>query len=107
MGKASQAKGKRGEEEITGILRGYGYDVTRGASQNYGSEPDVAGLPGIHLEIKRAEHLRLNAAVEQAKRDSERFQDGLPAVIHRANKQPWKVTMLLSDWLQLYDRLPF
>lgn len=102
MGKMQQAKGRRGEEELRDILCAYGYAVERGASQSYGSEPDLSGLPGIHCEVKRQERLQLSAALDQARRDSERFSDGLPAVFHRSNRQAWKVTMFLDDWLQLY-----
>ena len=27
---------------------------------------------------------------------------GLPTVFHRANRQSWRVTMALTDWLELY-----
>lgn len=104
MGLSSQRKGKRGEEELTEILSGYGYNVRRGTSQNYGTEPDISGLPGIHVEVKRAEKLNLYEAVEQAKRDSVRFADGLPAVFHRKNRKEWLVTMPLSFWFEIYER---
>ena len=52
MGKSQQAKGKRGELELAAILDGYGYNMKRGTSQNYGTEPDLTGLPGIHVECK-------------------------------------------------------
>lgn len=102
MGKSQQAKGKRGEEELERILCEYGYPVRRGSSQNYGTEPDLYGLPGIHCECKRVEKLNLTAALEQAERDSAKFSDGLPAVFHRPNRKRWMVTMRLSDWLKIY-----
>lgn len=104
MGRKSQSKGKRGEEELRDILRGYGFDVERGPSQNYGTIPDVYGLPGIHVEVKRTERLNLTAAIEQAESDAERFGDGAPCVFHRSNRKPWKVTMLLKDWMKLYEK---
>ena len=47
MGKAQREKGKRGERELAGILRDYGYDTRRG-QQFCGSDgsADVVGLPG-------------------------------------------------------------
>ena len=71
---------------------------------NYGAEPDLSGLPSIHLEVKRAEKLSVYEAMEQAQRDSVRFQDGKPAVFWRRNRKPWLVTMLMDDWLELYER---
>ena len=103
MGKSQQAKGKRGELELAAILDGYGFSMKRGASQNYGTEPDLSGLPGIHVEVKRQERLNLAAALEQAERDASRF-GGLPAVFHRASRTRWKVSMYLDDWLKIYNR---
>ena len=64
---------------------------------------DLVGLPGIHVEVKRVEKLNVSEAMRQAERDAERFLDGAPAVFHRRNREPWLVTMRLSDWLALYQ----
>lgn len=103
MGKPSQRKGRGGELELARILQGHGYGVRAGAARSYGAEADVSGLPGVHVECKRQERLRLSEAVQQAVRDAERFGDGLPAVFHRCNYEPWLVTMRLDDWLKLYE----
>ena len=103
MGKSSQAKGRRGEREFAAAMRSYGFpNVSAAPPMNYGTVPDVVGLPGIHAEIKRCESLRIPAWMEQAGRDAEKFQDGLPVVFHRRNREPWLVTMRLTDWLELY-----
>jgi hypothetical protein len=65
---------------------------------------DLSGFPGIHIEVKRVEKVNVVEAMEQSIRDSERMQDGLPALFHRRNRKPWLVTMRLSDWLKLYGR---
>ena len=47
----SRQKGARGERELAGILRDYGFDSRRG--QQYcglNGDADVIGLPGIHIE---------------------------------------------------------
>lgn len=103
MGRMQQEKGKRGELELAEILTGYGYKVRRGDSMNYGTQPDISGLPGVHCEVKRQEKLNLSAALEQARRDSQKFRDGLPAVFHRRNREEWQVTMNLKDWMQIYQ----
>lgn len=103
-GRKSQAKGRTGELELVHILQGYGYDVKAGEPLNYGKEPDLSGLPGVHIEAKRAEKLNLTAWLEQAERDAEKFGDGLPAVFHRRNRQEWLVTMPLKKWITLYQR---
>lgn len=105
MGKSSQRKGRAGELELVDLLRAHGFsDVWPGKPQSYGTEPDIVGLPGVHIEVKRVERLNVGEAMSQAIRDAERFNDGVPALFHRRNRQPWLVTMRLSDWMGLYLR---
>lgn len=78
MGVKSQRKGRAGELELARLLQGYGYDVQAGRAVSYGSTPDIVGLPGVHIECKRAEQLRPYSWLEQAERDAVRFGDGLP-----------------------------
>ena len=75
MGRKSQRKGASGERELAELLRDYGYQAERGGSLTFGSIPDVTGLPGIHIEVKRTERLNVLEAYQQAVRDAERFQD--------------------------------
>ena len=103
MGKAQQRKGRGGELELSRLLREYGYNVQPGRAQSFGDAPDVSGLPGVHVEVKRVERLNVPEAMKQAVRDAERFQDGVPTVFHRRNREPWLVTMRLLDWLELYS----
>ena len=101
--KSSQRKGADGERELASLLRERGFDIQRGGSLSFGEIPDLTGLPGIHIEVKRVERLNLGEAMEQAIRDAERFHDGAPTVFHRRNRQPWLVTMLLEDWIKQYE----
>lgn len=105
MGKRSQRKGADGERELADLLQQYGYQTVRSPSQNYGTAPDVTGLPGVHIECKRNEKLNLYQAMQQAIDDAVRFGDGMPVVFHRRNRKPWLVTMLLSDWINLYEEM--
>lgn len=94
----SKAKGKRGEIEIARMLREYGYDCRRG--QQYcgaNGDADVVGLPGLHLEIKRVEKLNVENALRQAEADAKAGE--IPVVMHRANREEWKVTMRLDDFM--------
>jgi len=103
-GKKSQVKGRRGEIELCGILQESGIPAKPGAALNYGKEPDIKGVVGIHIECKRAEKLRLSEWLQQAERDAQRFGDGAPAVFHRKSRSPWLVTMKLSDWVTIYQK---
>lgn len=103
MGRSAQRKGADGERELAALLRDHGYNIRRGGSLSFGNVPDLSGLPGVHIEVKRVERLNLHEAMKQAQRDSERFHDGAPAVIHRRSREPWLVTMRLEDWLAIYE----
>ena len=102
MGKSSQRKGRDGERELRDVLQNYGYQVECGEPVSFGTVPDLVGLPGIHIECKRVEKLNIPEAMRQAVRDSEKFRDGMPALFHRRNRQPWLVTMRLDDWMKVY-----
>ena len=101
-GRTSQRKGRAGELELARLLQGCGYDVQPGRAVSYGATPDISGLPGIHIECKRAEQLRPYSWLEQADRDAVCFGDGLPAVFFRRSRSPWLVVMKLEDWLKIY-----
>ena len=97
----SRQKGKRGELELSHKLNEYGYDTRRG-QQYCGSngDADVVGLDGIHIECKRVQNLNLTKAMEQAVADAK--EDEMPCVFHRKDREEWKVTMRLDDWIWLY-----
>lgn len=100
-GKASKRKGSGGELELVHLLNSkYGCHVGRG--HVYYHEPDIIGLPGIHIEVKRVEHLNIIAAMEQAKKESKEKDGGVPTVFHRRNRGEWLVTMRLKDYMPMY-----
>lgn len=101
-GRKSQVKGRNAERELAKLLQGYGYNVEPGRALGYGTEPDLVGLPGVHVECKRTEQLRLSEWLAQAERDAQRFGDGAPAVFFRRSREPWAVVMRLEDWMKLY-----
>jgi len=98
----SCVKGANGERELASVLLDYGFVTERGGTCSYGTKPDLSGLPGIHIEVKRVERLNINKAMRQAVTDSARFQDGAPTVFHRQNRSGWLVTMRFEDWIDLY-----
>ncbi len=104
MGTKSQRKGRGGELELAKILQAAGLPAEAAPPLNYGSQPDLTGLPGIHVEVKRHEQLRIPEWMAQAEQDADKFRDGLPAVFHRRNGEQWRVTMNLKDWITLYKQ---
>lgn len=103
-GQSSARKGANGEREVMTILRERGYPVERGGTQSFGRRPDLYGLDGVHLEIKRAECARIWEWMQQSREDAARFGDGWPTVIFRRSRSDWLICMELSDWLALYER---
>lgn len=97
-------KGSAGERELCEILTCAGYPAHRNDQQYIGGKgnPDIEaqGLELLHIEVKRVEKLNISAAMRQAERDAENH---LPVVIHRRNREPWLITMKLSDFLILRD----
>lgn len=97
----SRRKGAEGERELAGKLRDYGFQARRGQQfSGANGDPDVLGLPNIHIECKRVEKLNLEDAMDQAKRDARKGE--LPVVFHRKNNHKWLVTMELDSWMQIY-----
>ena len=103
----SKQKGKRGELELSHVLNSYGYDTRRSVQYNGKEEegqPDLVGLPGIHVECKYTNSLRLYKAVEQSVRDTESTgRKELPVVFHRQTNKEWLAIMPLSIFMQLYQ----
>lgn len=97
----SRRKGADGERELANVLKEYGYETRRGQQfSGANGDADVVGLPGVHIECKRVEKLNLDAAMEQAIRDAR--ENEIPAVFHRRNRQDWKVTLRLDDFMKLH-----
>lgn len=101
----SKQKGARFERELASRFREYGYDSRRTAQYcgNTGDASDVVGLPGIHVEAKRQENMRLYDWMAQAKHDAAAGDEKrLPAVFHRKNNAEVLVTMELPVFMEIY-----
>lgn len=97
----SRAKGKRGEIQLSKELRLLGYDARRG--QQYcgaNGDADVVGIPGIHIECKYTERLKLYDAYAQSVHDAKNGE--VPVVMHRRNNCQWLVTLNLVDFIDMY-----
>lgn len=97
----SKRKGKDGELEVAHFFKDYGFDARR--SQQFAGmngDADVVGVPFLHLEVKRTENLHLDNAMEQSKRDAREGE--IPVVIHRKDRQDWRITMTLEEFMPLY-----
>ena len=98
MGAKSRRKGVRGEREAAAeIARLFQVTAARGRQyQGSDDSPDIrTAIPRVQFEVKRVEHLRLYAALDQAAHDA--GPDNLPVVLHRTNGQPWVAIVRLKD----------
>lgn len=99
----SRNKGARGERELAEKLREYGYTTRRGQQYSGANgDADVVGVEGLHIECKRVEKLNLDDALAQSIRDAREGE--MPVVMHRRNRTEWKVTMLLDDFMKVWER---
>jgi hypothetical protein len=105
MGLMSRNKGKRGEREAAAeIRRVFRTEASRGR-QFTGTDdsPDIrTSIPLVHFEVKRAESLRINAALDQAISDA---GANIPVVLHKQNHRPWVAIVRLDDLPELAKQL--
>lgn len=104
IGRASRARGKRGELSLVHVLRDAGLEARRTA-QYCGKEgtSDVVGIKGLHVEVKNQERLNIWEALSQSKRDAEAEGNGdIPAVFFKRNRSGWYVVLPLEDFIRLY-----
>lgn len=100
----SKDKGARFERKLAAVFREFGFTDSRRTAQycgNTGDASDVVGLPGIHVEAKHQEKMKLYDWMEQAKRDS-KGSENLPTVFHKRNNHEILVSMRLDDWMKIY-----
>lgn len=96
-----RAKGRQGERDVATLLTRAGFPASRNeANQGYGNEDVAHAIPGIWLEVKRVERLDLPGALRQAKAQADK-RNLTPLVVHRSNRQSWKVTMEFEYLLSL------
>lgn len=99
----SKDKGKRYERELASQLRSYGYDARRG--QQYAGangDPDVIGLPHIHIEAKRRERGQGEIYDWMSQAIADAREGEFPTVWHRKNHCETLVTMRMTDFMEMY-----
>ena len=100
----SKQKGARFERTLASMFKQYGYTDAHRTAQycgNTGAAADVVGLPGIHIEAKHQEKMRLYDWMAQAKRDA--VEGNIPTVFHKKNNATILVTMELPDFMKIYQ----
>lgn len=99
-------KGKRGELELVEALRYAGYANARRSAQycgNTGDAPDITGVDGLHIEVKRREQIQDEVFIQQAEREAKK---GLvPVVMYRRSREKWKVCLRLDAFMAIWGEL--
>ena len=102
----SKRKGARGEREAAAKWQQL-FGVPMRRSQQFcgrsDESDDIIGQPGVSLEVKRRQQVNLAKAVEQAVAEAK--EGHVAVVLHRANRQPWLITLQLDDLPDLVVRL--
>lgn len=102
IGKASRAKGNRGELELAHILDNWFMQYSINRTPNSGGlwiPGDLNGVDWMHIECKRQETITMGAWIEQASEDCPRGQ--LPVIMYRKNHMRWRADMDLEDFLSI------
>lgn len=102
----SKNKGKKGELEVANYLKKKGLNARR--TQQYSGTEGTSDIvceewPDIHIEVKRNETLNIEKAMQQSINDSK--ENEIPIVIHRKNREKWKVTMTFDDFIDMQNEL--
>lgn len=96
----SRKKGKAAELELAAFFRDHGFsEARRGVQYSGAGAADVVGLPGIHVECKRIEVVRLHDWLAQAAMDAP--ADTTPVVFHRRSRSPWYAILPAGAFLEL------
>jgi Holliday junction resolvase len=101
----SKRKGKVGELEFAQFLCEAGFEARRGQQFSGGEDSAdvVTNIAGIHFEVKRAERLNIDKAIEQAVADAPKSP--VHCVAHRRNRKTWLATLPMSQFLEIYAKV--
>lgn len=102
MSAMQRSKGARAERELFALLsKKLGSCVRRNVDQARSGGADCVEVPGWAIEVKRHESGFRAEWWEQAIRQAEQdVDDRCPALAYRANRQPWRVRVLLVDVIE-------
>ncbi len=98
-GRGARNKGAAGERELAGILSDQlGFVVKRKLGQARDGEDDIQ-VGKFRIEVKRRERVSIDDWCKQVEAC---IQPGeIPVVAYRRNGQPWRVVLLLDDFIPM------
>lgn len=98
-----RSKGNRAELALREVLRDAGYTTARRNFQSGGQGGGdlIDAIPGVHVECKHQETLRLWQWIAQA--ENEARPTDIPAVIFKRNRSQFYACIPLTDFLGLLE----
>lgn len=97
----SRNKGRRGERELEVLIEKRGIEVDRYQGGREQPRGDL-GFLNVRCDSKRQEKLRL---IKWSREQEDKVGSHLtPAVAYRTNGEPWRVSLLFSDFLDLLEQ---
>lgn len=111
MSRANKAKGREAENQVCDYLNANGYTVERRRQEGVNDRGDVAGLPGVVIEVKNTKQLALSQFVTEATREAGNDSAngevvGVAWIKKRGTTDPgqWYVAMNGDTFLQFLNR---
>lgn len=105
-GRGARLKGANFERELAKYFNSHFNQMgaKRGLGQTRGGGEEIADveMDYIHVEAKRHKRCSIKKALEQAIEDCE-SKDKLPVAITKDDRKPILVTMLMDDWIKLFE----
>ena len=99
MAASQRTKGAAAEREVAQILTdALGVVVKRKLGQARDGGDDIS-LGPFRLEVKRRETLAMDQWSHQV--EAAAGANDIPVVIYRRSREPWRISMLLEDWIVL------
>ncbi len=119
-GRSSRAKGVKGERESADVFRAHGFQVVQLQNNVLDAGDYLAVLPRVLagesiapvtvreaiefvVDAKRRERLNLPVASQQVEAAVRPGQVG--AVAYRRSREPWRISLLLDEFVRLPERL--
>jgi Holliday junction resolvase len=98
-GRGKRNKGAAGERELAKLLTDeLGFVVKRNLGQARDGADDIT-IQHFRLEVKRQERLQIDAWSQQVEACAQ--PNEVPVVVYRRNGQPWRVCLLLDDFIPM------
>lgn len=98
-GRGKRNKGAAGERELAALLSDeLGFVVKRNLGQARDGADDIT-VAQFRIEVKRQERLQVDKWCEQVESCAQ--PEEVPVLAYRRNGQPWRVCLLLKDFLPM------